>query len=364
MRTFRLSLLAAILCTPLVACSNNQPTSQSQSEPEPSESSVSISESSSSEEAPKDEVSVFVLTGQSNMEGQTTWGNDYLKNAMQTVQESGEFENVNADDYQMLVDGIETVRTSYYGCGYGEIYTPSNIHASNKTTPIDGQFENTKVGMGSADSKMGPELGAAYGLRAAGTKERPIYFIKAGISGSGFAQDGEDKINWNVEKEQNLYVNHLKPYTENCLNLIEGETGIKPTIRGFLWMQGESDSDEKKIPYYADRMNALLDKFKDDFKGYAKGEDGSNIAFIDALIYDNDGTKWGAQTSQDLNQVKMQNAADHDNYYCINTSWKIEGGMQLKTGSPGGDSMHYNTESSFRLGLAYADVILKNNLLQ
>ena len=38
--------------------------------------------------------------------------------------------------------------------------------------------------------------------------------------------------------------------------------------------------------------------------------------------------------------------------------------MKLKTGSPGGDFMHYNTESSFRLGLAYADVILKNNLLK
>ena len=357
MKQLKISLLAAILSAPLLGCANAPAQSESKSLSEESSSVVP-----SSSEEPKEEVSVFVLTGQSNMEGQTQWGNDYLKNAMQAVQDSGEFENVSVDDYQMLVDGIETVRTSYYGCGYGEIYTPSNIHASNKTTPIEGQFENTKVGMGAKDDRMGPELGCAYGLRAAAKKT--IYFIKAGISGSGFAQNGEDKINWNVEKEQNLYVNHLKPYTENCLSLIEGETGIKPTIRGFLWMQGESDSDEKKIPVYAERLNALVDTFRTDFKDYAKNGDGNSIALIDACIYDNDGTLWGAQNSQDLNRVKMENAAAHVNVYCINTSWKIEGGMKLSTGSPGGDFMHYNTESSFRLGLAYADVILKNGLLK
>ena len=36
---------------------------------------------------------------------------------------------------------------------------------------------------------------------------------------------------------------------------------------------------------------------------------------------------------------------------------------ELKPGSPGGDSMHYNTKSSLRLGMAYGQVILDNNLL-
>ena len=308
--------------------------------------------------------SVFILTGQSNMEGQTQWGNNYLKNALQQLQDSGDYPDVYAEDYDVLVDGIPEVRTSYYGCGYGEIGNPKNIHASNKETPIDGQFEDTKVGMGAQDNRMGPELGAAYILRNVIVEDaQPIYFIKCGVSGSGFAQSGSNAINWEVNDEHNLYNEHLKPYTENCLGLIEEETGLKPVIRGFLWMQGESDSDSKKIPLYAERMNRLLDTFKEDFEEYAKDGDRENIAFIDALIYDGANTPWGAQTSQDLNAVKMQNAEEHDNYYCINTSWKIEGGMQLKTGSPGGDNMHYCTESSFRLGMAYAQVILENDLL-
>jgi hypothetical protein len=259
--------------------------------------------------------------------------------------------------------GIETVRTSYYGCGYGEIYDPKNIHASNKETPIDGKFENTKVGMGSQDNRMGPELGCAYKLKEYASEENPIYFIKAGVSGSGFAQTGSNAINWNIEEAPNLYDKHLKPYTQNCLDLIEAEAGVKPIIRGFLWMQGESDTEQKKIDAYERRFDAFVGKLKEDFASYAKEGDGSNIAVIDACIYDGPNTAWGAQTSVNLNNLKMEMAETHENQYCINTSCKLEGGMELKVGNPGGDSMHYNTESSFRLGMAFADVIIDNNLL-
>ena len=36
---------------------------------------------------------------------------------------------------------------------------------------------------------------------------------------------------------------------------------------------------------------------------------------------------------------------------------------ELKPGSPGGDSMHYNVPSILKLGMGYAKVILDNNLL-
>ena len=321
----------------------------------------------SSTPAPVEEPSgpaVFVLTGQSNMEGQSSWNNDYLKNAMQALEASGNYDNVSSDDYSVLTgDGLENVRTSYMGAGYDQIYSPNQVHASNKETPINGKFENTKVGMGYNDNSIGPELGCAYGLSKALEDDQKVYFIKCGISGSGFAQSSSngDKINWNVSKEENLYLGILKPYVENCLKLIEEEAEEKPVIRGFMWMQGESDSYEGKIDTYAGYMNALLDLFKEDFEEYAYDEDRENIAFIDACVYDKT-SRW--PKAQDINAVKMANAEAHDNYYCINTTWNIEGGLELDTGSPGGNGdAHYNTESMLKLGLAFADVILENNLL-
>ena len=378
MKDFKKLMLfgVAFLSMAVVGCNGN------------GQNSNSNNGNSSSGEPEKEAINpiVFVLTGQSNMEGQSYWketrgGTTYhLKNAMESLSQKDEYSYIDVADYDNLapaddeslddVTGIENVRTSFYGCGYGEIYTESNVHASNNETghKIDGKFINTRVGMGYQDTAIGPELGAAYRLSPLLEEGQMVYFIKCGVSGSGFAQDGSryggDRINWDVTKDESLYSNILKPYTENCLDLIEEEAGAKPIIRGFLWMQGESDSDENKIPVYAERMNNLLNKFKEDFEEYAPNEEKEEIAFIDACIYDKIGGQWGDANSLALNQVKMQNAADHDNYYCINTSWRIEGGMELTTGSPGGNGgAHYSTESMLKLGIAFADVMIENNLL-
>ena len=302
-----------------------------------------------SEEPPKPEEGpqVFVLTGQSNMEGNTR----FTQNDLNKV-----FTDLEIEDGQVCFDGIPEVQTSYYGCGYGQIYTASNIHASNKENKIGGKFLDTKTGMGNSDSSIGPELGAAYVLRNETDADNPIYFIKCGISGSGFAQNDSqgDKINWNVEKEENLYVNHLKPYTQNCLNLIEEETGKKPTIKAFLWNQGESDADNKKIPYYNERFDALVGKFKEDFGEYAPEEEGENIAVIDALIYEKN-----KATTKSLNDKKLENIEAHDNYYYVDATER-EGGMKLTMGS---DNLHYDLKSMFRLGMAYGQAIIDHELL-
>lgn len=293
--------------------------------------------------------SVFVLTGQSNMEGNTSFTESDLK----TV-----FSDLGITDGDVCFEGIKEVQTSFYGCGYGQIYTESNVHSSNNEAghKIDGKFLDTKTGMGNKDTSIGPELGAAYVLKEELDEESPVYFIKCGISGSGFAQDDSqgDKINWNVEKDENLYVNILKPYTENCLKLIEEASGLKPVIKGFLWNQGESDTDTKKIPYYNDRFNALVDKFKEDFEEYAPEEEGDNIAVIDALIYEKN-----KDLFKQINDEKLKNIAAHDNYYYVDATER-EGGMGLTMLR---DNLHYDLKSIFRLGMAYGQAIIDNHLL-
>ena len=324
----------------LVAC-NNQPSSKKD------DASSKVPETSVKQKDPN-EVSVFVLTGQSNMEGNTRFSEANLRQV---------FTDLDVNDGDCCFEGIPEVQTSFFGCGYGQIYTESNIHASNNETghKIDGKFLNTKVGMGNSDSSIGPELGAAYVMREEIDEDKPVYFIKCGISGSGFAQNDSqgDKINWNVEKSENLYLSFLKPYTENCLKLIE-EEGFTPVIKGFLWNQGESDADPAKIPYYNDRFDALVNLFKTDFTNYAPDEEGNNIAVIDALIYEKNKTDTIA-----INDEKLKNVERHDNYYYVDATER-EGGLAL---TMGGDNLHYDLKSMFRLGMAYGQCILDNGLL-
>lgn len=301
--------------------------------------------------------SVFILTGQSNMEGKSRVD----ETALRTFCSENNFDGV--ENILASGEGIPEVRTSFYGCGYGEIYKgENNIHASydGDGLKINGKFLNTKVGMGDGSSTIGPELGAALAIREEVDPEMPVYFIKCGISGSGFDQGDSQgsKCDWNVEKDESLYSNILKPYTTNCLNLIEEETGMKPVIKGWLWNQGESDAYDGKIELYNDRFDTLFNKFKTDFAEYAPDEEGDNIALIDALIFE--GTEGQRNYKPvEMNDEKLKNIARHDNYYYVDATQR-EGGLAL---TMGGDNLHYNFSSMLKLGMAYGQAILEHNLL-
>ena len=320
---------------------------------------------------------VFVFSGQSNMEGNTNFGKgngdaSYLTKA---------FEDLGIEDGEECITGIKSVMTSYYGNGYGELdrndYNTggqSNVskqpHASNTEDKIKGKFFPTKVGMGHADDMMGPELGCAYALKDVGTEEKPIYFVKMCSSGSGFAQSGPsaEGKNWEVKDadgnavEHNLYVDFLKPYLQNNLDLIEEETGEKPVIKGWLWHQGESDGgEEAKRNAYARRLSDLLDAFRTDFASYADDEDGKNIAFIDGMPYEGGTGLAGAADAKALNEIKLAEAKEENNRYIVDNyanDEHIDANLLTVSGNGSTQSVHYNTKDCFRLGMAYGKVIL------
>ena len=352
-----LSLASLLAAAALASCGGSTPV-QSSSSPEP-------------EPEPEPEVSVFLLAGQSNMEGNSYYGK----------QEDGwlhkAFVDLEIEDGDVCFEGIEAVKTSYYGNGYGEL--PTQQHASNKENPIAGKFLDTKVGMGHTDDMFGPELGAAYAIMKSekADAENPVYFSKCASGGSGFAQSGTS-LNWNVTPEgiesgnDKLYTDHFYKYVNNNLALIEEETGIKPTIKGFMWHQGCSDTATEKVAAYHDRMNALIDRIKDDFEDYAPEGDKDNIAFIDAYIYDgpNIPSNLGSeQNVNDLNAVKEAISEEAENHYIVNSSWKRDGGLELNIATSGwGDVegangvLHYKAKDMVRLGMAYGEIIAENIL--
>lgn len=322
-----------------------------------------------SSEPPVDEneVSVFLLSGQSNMQGNS--GISGLKQA---------FTDLGFEDYEEVSAGIKSVQSSVYCAGYGELdhtkleNNPKLQSYTNADNQFAGKFIDTVPGFGNfngtSGTNMGPEFGAAYALKDYATEDKPIFFVKMASNGSGFAQSGT-QYNWPLKDDQgnfpeiNLYDTFAKPFLKNNLQLIE-DMGFKPVIKGWLWHQGESDCDGgTKTANYAKRLGDMVGKFREDFADYARDEDGDNIAFIDGMVYQGSGTAW--TKPEDMNAQKQQFADSADNNYIVDIYANEEkiADNELKPGSPGGDSMHYNTKSSLRLGMAYGKVIIDNGLL-
>ena len=328
------------------------------------------SESSQEPEPPADnEVSVFLLSGQSNMQGNSSCSASNLQAA---------FNDLGLDDYDDVVAGMKSVQSSVYCAGYGELdhtklESNSRLQSyTNAENQFAGKFIPTVPGFGNfngtSGTNMGPEFGAAYALKDYATEDKPIFFVKMASNGSGFAQSGT-QYNWPVKDDSgnfpeiNLYDTFAKPFLENNLRLIE-DMGFQPVIKGWLWHQGESDCDGgTKTASYAKRLGDMVAKFREDFEDYARDQDGENIAFIDGMVYQGSGTAWTKPA--DMNAQKQQFADSGDNNFLVDIYANEEQipENELKPGSPGGDSMHYNTKSSLRLGMAYGQIIIDNDLL-
>ena len=319
------------------------------------------------EEEEKDTpINVFVLSGQSNMEGNTQFddGHGYLREGL---------EELNIDDADCCYEGIPEVQTSFYG---GPAFNMNNTRGSNKQDKMAGEFLDTVLGMGADDKQFGPEVGAAYSLKEYASEDKPIYFIKCAFGGSGLSNSGFGQ-SWDLTASTNLYKDHLKIFVENNLRLIEEKEGKKPTLKGFLWHQGENDAQPSNSSKYQQRFDKLFGQFREDFAEYAPEEDGENIALIDCYIFDKgDSASASLPSGVTVGQIKQLNDAktaiseERDNNYIINSSWQIEGGLKLQVnenssgvdhGGVGGQ--HYWARDMFKLGMEYARIIVENNLL-
>ena len=326
-----------------------------------------------------EEVPVFVMSGQSNMEGSTNWrlnGDNLLKAYMDEV----------GENYSIIENGISKVMCSNYGYYYPNGWAQAHSSSLDQSSPegkLNANFRPTTVGMGVGDGGnddyFGPELGMAYKLNKTYNGEEPIHLIKCAFSGSGFEKT--DGATWKAREDTSLTAEQnaakslyylLKRYTNNCLKVIE-DAGKKPVIKGFVWHQGESDTGNAN---YQTQMETLIKDFRDDYAEYATDGEGKNIAFLDCTIYDGSKNRYGSQeqVNSGINAKKNNIAAkgkldpSDENYeknYIVDGTF-TEHGLSLEIGdaAKGGYNMyHYNTKDAFILGEAYADIILDNNLL-
>ena len=315
-------------------------------------------------------IPVFVLSGQSNMEGSTYWTHPTSNTPLLE-----NYFNEQGMDFAPVRDGIPNVLTTFYGFYHPSGWTQAHTASPDTSTPearLTPNFQPTKVGMGVGDRGdnpnpfFGPELGLAHKIKDEVDEDRPVHLIKCAFSGSGFtngnyASGDPDWDSRNDDPRESLFY-LLKTYTHKSLEAIEA-TGKTPVIKGFLWHQGESGGGK---PDYETSMRKLLSDFKQEFQDYAPEGDVNNIAFIDCTIYDGKGTStlnYGTET----NNAKwaIANESEDDLNFCINANHE-EGGLGLEVGDDakgGYNTYHYNTSDAFRLGEAYGQIILENDLL-
>ena len=358
----RLLFLGALVATSLVACNNTQPG------PEPDNTHVDV----------------FVLSGQSNMEGSTYYvhpdGTPLLENYFE---EEGM-------DYTPVSEGIQTVKTSYYGFYYPLGWANAHSASEDQSSPeakMTPNFQPTKVGMGVGDEVenpknrsqklrdifFGPELGIANTIAEYASEENPVHLIKCAFSGSGFTKtDGPNWANRDEDPTKSLF-HLLKTYTYNCLEAIE-ETGKVPVLKGFIWHQGESDTGNNN---YQTQMETLIKDFRDEFAKYAVDEEAKNIAFLDCTIYDGSKNRYGTQqqVNNGINKLKNNIAAkgqlekedpDYEPNYIVDGTF-TENGLKLEIGDDakgGFNTYHYNTKDAYILGKAQGEIIINNGLLR
>ena len=302
-------------------------------------------------------VNVFVLAGQSNMEGDTKYyigNNHYLQNY---CQDSGR-------DYNALEEGFEDVKLALHNN-----YMPEQDRENytNPSDPLGAKFENTALGYGltkniSDRSYFGPEVGVAEKLHNNGVGGKPTYLIKYASGGTSFNSTSCSWRSPSVEGGPGHLYQTMVQYVKNCISELESQ-GFVPVIKGLLWMQGESDSNTMAAAdnYYL-RQSRFIEDFRCEFASYARDNIGSNIAFIDAGIYMGEGTRW--TYGGIVNQAKQDIAQLERNNYYIDTNAT---GLDCIVGTSrynGGDIYHYTVDSMLKLGNGFGDVILNNNLLE
>ena len=296
-----------------------------------------------------------------------------LENALPESDEAGA--NETPYEFDLVNEGIPNVLTSYYGFYHPNGWTQAHTASPDKSTPearLTPNFQPTKVGMGVGDKGdnpnpfFGPELGLAYNIADRVDDDNPVHLVKCAFSGSGFTNGNYNNgdPDWGSRDDdptKSLFY-LLKTYTHNCLEAIE-EEGYEPVIRGFVWHQGESGGGN---PDYETSMRELLKDFKEEFEDYAPDGDVDQIAFLDCTIYDGKGTS-SLNYGTDTNNAKMKiaNESEDDLNFCINANHE-EGGLGLEVGDDakgGYNTYHYNTPDAFKLGQAYGDLIIDNDLL-
>ena len=263
-------------------------------------------------------VDVVIISGQSNGVGCS-----HSEELMTTM---------GLDKYEEYRTGYEEIKIAY-DC-WTKDWPASGITFYSQNTSGKKNFVKTRLGQGNGPYTFGPEIGIVEELKEKYANK--LFLIKFACGGSNLKDD------W-LGRTSIMYTNMMKYVKAQLNNLIE--SGYKPTVKAFCWMQGEGDSYPGYYDVYLDNLRQFVSDLRTDFKEYT-GE--NEMAFIDAGI--SNAKVW--QFYKEVNEAKANFAKESENNIYIDT---IAAGMHTdKEPWNEPDIYHYDSDSEILLGHLFA----------
>lgn len=210
-------------------------------------------------------------------------------------------------------------------------------------------------------SLFGPEVGFALEMSAKG---RPIYLIKYSSSGmplhhgwngnrweGGEAAEGRRNFHpgqsSSDSRQGTLYREMLSRFKKG-LQLLQ-ENGDEPSVRGFIWMQGEQDSKhEQSAIAYAANLKQLRDRIAEDLLI----DDELPMAYGQVLPFEPAAARFTHRT-QIREQMEFADCESGRPESVANAKMVSTDGFGLLR-----DTVHYDSSGQLRLGRAFANAIL------
>ena len=258
-------------------------------------------------EPPKEKMSVILLSGQSNMEG-NSWS-IYLEDD---------------EHYDAYLDGFSDI-----------------------TMALRGEYQNAtflpvRLGRGGVSfSQFGPEIGMARMLHDAGYGNK-VCFIKYAVGGTNFYS--KDRENWSspADGEPGVLYTRFVTFVLEALEKLSKTYDV--SLDAMCWMQGESDCFIPAADDYEYNLRNFVDYLRLEFSDYNE-----YFMFYDAYI----SQYWGnGRDYKDINQAKANLAAEDPYHKIIDT---IAAGLTYNNEPIGNiDPAHYDALSEIKLGELFA----------
>lgn len=282
-------------------------------------------------------VKIFILAGQSNMEGQ---------GEISPVTTPGTLRHTVANDptgtYQFVVDGV------------GNWVVRDDVWIRDES-PAQGGLT---AGYGATTGTIGPELG--FGHLMGDRNEHQVLLVKAAWGGKSLAVDFRPPSSGGTT---GFYYNEIKRLvneaTTNLATYFPNYNGGGYEIVGFGWHQGWND---RVTPTYAAEYETNMANFIRDMRSSAHGLNAPNMKFVIATTGMDGGNTY---TTVEQAQLAMANTTTYPdfagNVSVIDTRTTYKGFQfwQTEQFSPAAEGYHWNRNAKtyLNIGLAMGDAM-------